>query len=204
MSIGSLSLTENMWAFYRANQAGDFQKTSFATIAGNSKSTLGSDYDLSDVLTPADQILSDYKAWKSQHPFTALPFSKGATQENFAYLEKRFGDRKLSVFERIEAMDTMRELGIISESEMLNSLGLGENGSQILGEENFGVTHLGSNYDEQLDKWSEFFALSSIGKTDTLPKLFELLDTHLRSDGEVDLAEEIQNVLNQVTNKKAF
>lgn len=204
MNIGKYSLTENLWAFYRANQSGNFAKTSFNTIAGDSKSPIGSSYDISSVLEPKDQILSDYRNWKSQKPDVILPLSRGATPENFEYLEKRYGSRTLSLFERIEAVDTMRELGIIDESQMLDALGLGKSGSRILSSENFGLVRLGANNDAQLDEWSNYFAMSPFGWADNLSKLFELVDTRLRLDGETDIAEEIQNVLNQVTNKKAF
>jgi len=205
MNIGSYSLTENMWNFYRANQVGDYQKTSFRQMAGKSESPLGSSYDLADVLEPRLQIMQDYRGWKAKRPFTALPLSRGRTAENFEYLEKKYGSKRLTVFERIEAMDTMRELGMIDENQMLDALGLGENSSQVLSDKYSPDSYTtGINHDAKLDEWTEFFAMSSIGWADTLPKLFELLNARLRFDGEEDLAEEIQSVLNQVTSKKAF
>lgn len=206
MSVGSLSLTENLWTFYRANQAENFQKTNFQKIVGNSKSALSSSYDLASVLEPEQQVWADYQAWKSSRPFSALPMTKGATNENFEYMEKKYGGRKLSIFERIEAVDTMRELGMIDETQMMDAVGLGDSGMQIISDKNGPppLIYLGSNHDANLNKWSNYFAMSSIGWPDDLPKIYELVNISLRVKGNEDVAEEIQNALNQVTNKKAF
>ena len=131
MSVGSLSLTENLWTFYRANQAENFQKTNFQKIVGNSKSALSSSYDLASVLEPEQQVWADYQAWKSSRPFSALPMTKGATNENFEYMEKKYGGRKLSIFERIEAVDTMRELGMIDETQMMDAVGLDRKSTRL-------------------------------------------------------------------------
>lgn len=206
MEIKNFSLSENMWSFYRANQAHDLQKTCFQKILGNSKSALGSSYDLATVLEPRDQVLEDYRAWKSLRPFSALPMSRGATEENFEYLEKKYGGRKLSIFERIEAVDTMRELGMINEKQMFNAIGLGDSDMQITSNKYAGssLISMGINKDPTLDKWTEYFSEASIGWPDELSKIYELVDTSLRVKGSEEIAEEIQNVLNQVTSKKAF
>ena len=60
------------------------------------------------------QFKDDYRAWKAQHPEAVLPDSQGWTEENLAFLQERYtGD--LSAFEIYDALDTMKELGILSE-----------------------------------------------------------------------------------------
>ena len=60
------------------------------------------------------QFRDDYRAWKAQRPEAVLPDSQGWTGENLAFLRKRYaGD--LSAFEIYDALDTMKELGILSE-----------------------------------------------------------------------------------------
>ena len=87
---------------------------------------------------------------------------------------------------------------------MMNALSLGDSQMRILRLCDAGLVDGGVNFDAKLDKWTDYFSSSSIGWADNLSKIFELLNSSLRFDGEVDLAEEIQNVLNQVTSKKAF
>ena len=60
------------------------------------------------------QFKDDYWAWKAQRPEAVLPDSQGWTEENLAFLQERYtGD--LSAFEIYDALDTMKELGILSE-----------------------------------------------------------------------------------------
>lgn len=60
------------------------------------------------------QFRDDYRAWKAGQPEAVLPDSQGWTGENLAYLQEHYaGD--LSAFEIYDALDTMKELGILSE-----------------------------------------------------------------------------------------
>ncbi len=60
------------------------------------------------------QFMEDYRAWKAGQPEAALPDSQGWTEENLAFLRERYaGD--LSAFEIYDALDTMKQLGILSE-----------------------------------------------------------------------------------------
>ena len=60
------------------------------------------------------QFMEDYRAWKAGQPEDALPDSQGWTEENLAFLRERYaGD--LSAFEIYDALDTMKQLGILSE-----------------------------------------------------------------------------------------
>ena len=60
------------------------------------------------------QFKDDYRAWKAGQPEAILPDSQGWTEENLTFLQKRYaGD--LSAFEIYDALDAMKELGILSE-----------------------------------------------------------------------------------------
>lgn len=60
------------------------------------------------------QFMDDYRAWKAGQPEAILPDFQGWTEENLAFLQGRYaGD--LSAFEIYDALDAMKELGILSE-----------------------------------------------------------------------------------------
>lgn len=60
------------------------------------------------------QFKDDYRAWKARQPEAVLPGSEGWTEENLAFLREHYtGD--LSAFEIYDALNTMKELGILSE-----------------------------------------------------------------------------------------
>ena len=69
------------------------------------------------VSNPKEQLMQDYYAWKAVQPQRYLPESKGDTEENRAFLRRNFSGQ-LSVMDRIYALDTMREMGMITEEEM--------------------------------------------------------------------------------------
>ena len=197
MPSSGFSVSERMWSFYISNQRGDCPVISFDQIKNSST------YGTTNAEDPSKQLLDDYRTWRSEQPPRNLPNSKGATEENLKYLRQHF-QGELSLFQRIDAVDTMREMGIITEDQMMNALSLGDSQMRILRLCDAGLVDGGVNFDAKLDKWTDYFSSSSIGWADNLSKIFELLNSSLRFDGEVDLAEEIQNVLNQVTSKKAF
>lgn len=60
------------------------------------------------------QFMDDYRAWKAGQPEAALPDSQGWTEENLDFLRERYaGD--LSAFEIYDALETMEQLGMLSE-----------------------------------------------------------------------------------------
>lgn len=61
------------------------------------------------------QFMDDYRAWKAQRAEEALPDSQGWTEENLNFLRERYGGDDLSAFEIYEALDTMQDLGLISQ-----------------------------------------------------------------------------------------
>lgn len=60
------------------------------------------------------QFKDDYRAWKAGQPEAILPDSQGWTEENLTFLQECYaGD--LSAFEIYDALDAMKELGVLSE-----------------------------------------------------------------------------------------
>ena len=74
-------------------------------------------------LSPFILMMSDYHAWKEQQPPQVLPGSQGRTEENLAYLRARYSG-PLSLFQTLEALDTMKEMGIMTQEQYRDALGL--------------------------------------------------------------------------------
>jgi len=95
----------------RAGQAPAFAEYLDADLQRRKMRELPPDRGLSSVYM---QFMDDYRAWKAGQPEAALPDSQGWTEENLAFLRERYtGD--LSAFEIYDALDTMKQLGILSE-----------------------------------------------------------------------------------------
>ena len=74
-------------------------------------------------VSPFILMMSDYHAWKEQQPPQVLPGSQGRTEENLAYLRERYSG-PLSLFQTLEALDTMKEMGIMTQEQYRDALGL--------------------------------------------------------------------------------
>ena len=75
-------------------------------------------------LSPYCQLMDSYAAWKAQQPPQDLPDSWGPTEENLAYLKEHYsGD--LSWEERVDALETMVKLGVITREQRNDALGGG-------------------------------------------------------------------------------
>ncbi len=105
------------------------------------------------------------------------------------------------MFQRIEAVDTMREMGIITEDQMMKSLGFGKYSLYTVDMDNPVICTGAPGNDQYLHSWNLFFSGSPLMKACDLDALFELLDSQLRFDGEADVAGRIQAVLDKVTHK---
>ena len=71
--------------------------------------------------SPGSQLLLDYEDWKKTQPPRQLPGSKGMTEENIAYLKENYSGR-LTMFGKIDALDTMVEMGILTEKEKMEAV----------------------------------------------------------------------------------
>lgn len=191
MQIGNMSFTENVYQYYTKNQAGNVQEVSYEQLL---QSSIGSTENAN---VPKFQIWSDYKEWKAQQPARKLPDSQGITEENLAYLKENFSGN-LSIFQRIEAVDTMREMGMISEDQMMDTLGLGKLSLFTLDENALIISCGPTDTARKLGDWNLYMRDCPLFQADDLDDLLKQLDTHLRLHKEDDIAGNIQRILDKI------
>ncbi len=160
------------------------------------------------------QVMADYYAWKAQRPHRNLPDSYGDTEENRAFLQRNFYG-ELSLYERIYALDTMREMGMITAEEMEEAVGVGEHTLRCMRSEGNGAAYHGIGMptrDPDMQKWVDFFFMSNIAWRTNLSALYDVVDDvrdfynnaqPARPTGGQELAEDIQSTLNTLTSRKA-
>ena len=193
MRINGNSFTESVYQLYQKNQTSP-QETTFNDLL---RSAAG---DIQNAAEPKIQIWNDYQAWKSQQPKRALPDSKGATEENIAYLREHFTG-ELSLYQRIEAVDTMREMGIITEEQMRNAIGIGPRSLKVVHPDDPAIVVTGPAGDRNLQAWSSFFHGLPLLEATDLDALLKMVDDQLRFTKGTDVADEIQAVLDRTTHK---
>lgn len=194
MRIQGNSFTENAYQLYQKNQSGTPQETTYRDLL---QATAG---DVRNSQRPRDRIWIDYQDWKARQPQRELPDSQGATEENIAYLRENFSG-ELTLFQRIEAVDTMREMGMITEDQMMKTLGFGVYSLYTVDTSKPVICTGAVGNDKYLHEWNIFFRDAPVMRADSLDALFELLDRQLRFDGEDDVAGRIGSVLNRVTRR---
>ncbi len=106
-------ISEAIYSAYQQNPGMKLDESTFLEIV---KSVTGG----SNYTSPGAQLISDYEDWKKTQPPRELPGSKGLTEENIAYLKENYSGT-LSMFGKIDALDTMVEMGIITEREKLEA-----------------------------------------------------------------------------------
>ena len=107
-------ISEAIYSAYQQNPGMKLDEGTFLEIV---KSVTGG----SNYTSPGAQLISDYEDWKKTQPPRELPGSKGLTEENIAYLKENYSGT-LSMFGKIDALDTMVEMGIITEREKLEAV----------------------------------------------------------------------------------
>ena len=199
MRISGNSLTESAWQLYQKNQTYGTQQTTFNDLL---RSATG---DVRNAADPKAQIWSDYQAWKSQQPKRVLPDSKGVTEENLTYLLEHFTEDKrtgeLSLFQRMEVVDTMREMGILTHEEMMIAFGMSEP-CLIYGGEVDGPPECwygGLIGDDQMNEWSDVLHRLPLSKMNNMNNLFRILDIQLRGNRAEGTAAEIREVMERVS-----
>ena len=73
--------------------------------------------------TPYVRLMEQYDRWKAQLPeeeAAALPDSVGLTEENIAYLKDRYSG-ELTWMEREDALNTMKQMGIINDQQKFSA-----------------------------------------------------------------------------------
>ena len=200
MQVTGSSFTEKVYQYYQQNQQG--RDTSSVTWRGMLSQAWGG--ALTEPEDPTQQILSDYEAWRAQQPPRNLPGSQGATEENKAYLREHYSGR-LGLFERLDAADTMVEMGILSREQMLQSLGFGTLQRLTIDGRPPLILSVGPvDRDRRFDAWSNFFYNTPLMRADTLSLLFQELDSSLAFFGKKDdTAAEVRAVLGQLTHRVA-
>ena len=189
MRISGNSFTDSVYQLYQKNQYTP-QETTFNDLLRSAAS------DVQNAKEPKLQLWADYQAWKSQQPARILPDSKGATEENLAYLLENFTGN-LSLFQRIEVVDTMREMGILTEDQMMDALGLGKSG-WVTADPACTIVVTGPAGDRNMEAWSSFFYQLPLTKMNDLDDLFVVLDRQLRANRAEDVADDLREAFDRV------
>ncbi|MDE7218003.1 MAG: hypothetical protein K2O45_00005 [Oscillospiraceae bacterium] len=146
--------------------------------------------------SPYLKLLHSYEAWKAQQPPQDLPDSWGPTEENLAYLKEHYtGD--LSWEERIDALETMKKMGIIDQEQSNAALGsemveiqLVERPDGSLVPEKESESMWNGLVEREIERynaylsggWDAYFQDRPVGTFQTADDLFAWLDKLLESD----------------------
>ncbi len=184
-------ISEAIYSAYQQNPGMKLDESTFLEIV---KSVTGG----SNYTSPGAQLISDYEDWKKTQPPRQLPGSKGLTEENIAYLKENYSGT-LSMFGKIDALDTMVEMGIITEREKLEAV-MGKIELVAVDPEKL-IVSAPSEAVRYMPQWDSFFTGAAFMQSDSLEDLFKLLDEQLKNSEEKDAAQEIKDVLEQVARK---
>ena len=73
-------------------------------------------------LSPYMNLMIAYDQWKEQQPPQELPDSQGRTEENLAYLKEHYSG-SLSWEERVDMLETMKDMGMITREQRNSAYG---------------------------------------------------------------------------------
>jgi len=131
----------------------------------------------------------EYAKWSESREPINVPGTNGWTEENIQYLKERY-QGELSVFERIEALQTMTKMGCITPEEYQKAVGTDK---EMVVCDAGAATCVSGPLEEgsyslypwmqampRVD-WAEVLKGLPIGKVNTLDDLFELLDESSKS-----------------------
>lgn len=210
-------LSQSMWDIYSlcssAGKPGFNRSAELDSLAGLNFMDLMRNVDGSTkyaVSDPKKQLMDDYYAWKAQQPQLYLPDSKGDTEENRAFLRRNFSGQ-LSIMERIYALDTMREMGMITEEEMRETIGVNEFNISIINLRDVQPIALAGpiGLDPAISKWNDFFLDANISRCPTLDKMYQMIGAVQKSlqqrkahREEQSAAQEVEQALSQLTARK--
>ena len=146
--------------------------------------------------SPYCKLMDSYDVWKAQQPPQDLPDSFGPTEENLAYLKEHYtGD--LSWEERIDALETMKKMGIIDQEQSNAALGsemveiqLVERPDGSLVPEKESESMWNGLVEREIERynaylsggWDAYFQDRPVGTFQTADDLFAWLDKLLESD----------------------
>jgi len=132
------------------------------------------------IVSPLLRLSLDYNNWKETQPPQALPGSQGRTEENLAYLRERYAG-SLTMFRKMEALDTMFDMGIITAEQRRAFYGEMETKTLSAGQAGFRGGELEDGVstsfsDRMARQEQELYRLSPLAKSETLDDLFSWLD----------------------------
>lgn len=183
---------ENGYGFMRLNQRSTPKGLSFFYSCLNSAAaSRTANEQPTATFSPVVRLGIEYDEWKEQREPQTLPDSKGATEENIAYLKSRYS-HSLSRFERIEALETMREMEIIDRRQF-NIAVYGDPLDLI--EAKAGITMGPLEEGRGTADYSQWLNALPISQLDSLDDLFAMLDS-LKKDGAFEKKED--SVLEQI------
>lgn len=163
------------------NQSGEFSaqlSKALAEFTRDVKKELSHENgDAGDSYSNLGELMTGYREWKAQRPSQTLPDAQGLTAENISYLREQYSG-KLSTFQKIEALDVLRQMGIITWQQ--EDEALGRNMKSISKDVTITVLPLDEGNDTPSDKmlndsWLEQFRQQTLvlSKTQNLDMLLE-------------------------------
>lgn len=192
MQVTSKYISEALYKTYQTAPGRNMDETSFADIV---KASTG---DTGHCVSPGMQLLWDYQDWKAAQPARQLPPSQGATGENIAYLKEHFSG-SLSLFQKVDALDTMVEMGILTKKEMMEAV-VGAAPLVAAGTEKI-VSAGPVGASRSMPQWDHFFLRGPLARADSLDELFKLLERQLKESEEKDAAQEVKEAMEQMFRK---
>ena len=156
-------------------------RSSAVSAAGNNGLMTG--------LSPYVRLMNSYESWKALQPPLDLPDSSGSTEELLAWLKEHYtGD--LSWEERIDALNTAMDLGVITRDQRNEALG---GGMVTFSSLDALVQHTARTVGKQIanpaffsDDWDVSLAHFTASKFKTADDFFAWLDEILARDSSDD------------------
>ncbi len=177
------------WMANRSTGTAPRRKTSFADCmaAASDKKAAGMAEAQSPTHVRID--LLDYAEWRKSREPIDIPNTNGWTEENIQYLKERYPG-ELSPYERLEALQTITDMGCITPEEYQKAIGTDKEmvvcdageatcTSGRLEEDGYSPYWLMQTLHDA--DWLEALKDLTISKADTLDRLFDLLDAGSRS-----------------------
>ena len=125
------------------------------------------------------KLMDRYRVWKAQQPPRELPDSHGPTAENIAYLKEHYSG-ELSWEERVDALETMKQMGVITQDQRNAAMGGGLVCVDLTKDDLGDVISANMrSFSQDLDT---YFCKEPIGSFKTADDLFSWLDNLLESE----------------------
>lgn len=169
----------------RSTTATPRKTTDFAAAMASTAQKVAASASNSTASTRVRVSMADYLEWEKQRGPQTLPESKGWTEENIQYLRERYPG-ELSIYERIEALSTMADMGCITPEQYREAIGSNEGLQEtaiVRGE--LRATTRPLTEMEMLPNWAPYLPTfdwaaeilnAPVSRASSLDDLFELLD----------------------------